>query len=293
MRGTEIILMDMDERLVNPVNAAAVKDLLPPDFPKWTGSRQTSYVAGRLILSRSLREKLGADDVGFADLDFSARGKPRLGDGFYARHNLKTRLHFNIAHSGNLIAVIFSDSETAVDLEHKKSRRNFAALSAKYYGPDERAIIAEAEGDRQERYFRNFWTGRETLVKYTSEGIWQMAKFSFTRIGTFSKEEKEDLAALAETNALHPAFLDPAAVPVLRIGPAGAPAERTQGKPSGFIGTYDYGDYSFSYYIEKGSGLAVKTCRLEETEGVLVPGEITESDIAGRLVPAVLGVVYD
>lgn len=83
-------------------------------------------------------------DLDQANIKVSAEGKPYI--------DSKT-VHFSIAHSGDILVLVFSKNLVGIDIEQEKPR-NFARLGRKY------GFVAENVLD-----FYRAWTAREALIK--------------------------------------------------------------------------------------------------------------------------------
>ena len=95
----------------------------------------------------------------------SDTGKPHI-------TNPETPLHFNISHSGDLIAcVISTHANTGIDLEKINHQRRWHDIAKHYFSPAELCYIeAKPLHLRCESFYR-IWTLKESYLKATGEGI--------------------------------------------------------------------------------------------------------------------------
>lgn len=96
-------------------------------------------------------------------------------------------LHFNLTHSGDYAAVVFSSEEVGIDLEH--FRENGGKIAARFFAEEECAYLKEHPDASS---FTRIWTRKESYVKATGQGI-KTPFPSFSTVGELVdlKETKE------------------------------------------------------------------------------------------------------
>ena len=172
---------------ITPDNTECIRELLPSDFTKWRVTRQLSYYTGRLILSRALKEIYGIGELCEGDIAAGEHGKPYFTDAFYLRWCLNERVYFNISHSRDLLCLSISNRETDVDIEAGRERKVMHELAEKHYSREEMYLLQElVTGNTTDKAvyisrFYNFWTARETLVKYGGRGLAGMGHLDFKK----------------------------------------------------------------------------------------------------------------
>lgn len=119
---------------------------------------QHRFIVGRAALRGLLSRYLCADPSSFKFM-YGSTGKPRLASG---------ELHFNVAHSGDIVALAFASGEVGVDVE-KEIPVDAVGIS--------QGILAKPEfdrlqcaSDRLSTFFR-IWTAKEAVVKAIARGI--------------------------------------------------------------------------------------------------------------------------
>ncbi|MBR1659578.1 MAG: 4'-phosphopantetheinyl transferase superfamily protein [Oscillospiraceae bacterium] len=112
------------------------------------------HEAGRRLLEYAWRERFGPAPL--PPVKAAPGGKPRFPAG--------TGLHFSISHSGPIAACAFGTAEAGLDLEEIGEGH---PLLEDMFAPEERLWLA---GGGPERFYALF-TGKESLVKLTGEGI--------------------------------------------------------------------------------------------------------------------------
>jgi 4'-phosphopantetheinyl transferase len=126
--------------------------------------RLRHFVLGRVVLRTLLGDYLdrAAATLPFRYLD---DGKPVLDDA-------DAGLHFNIAHSGDLILVGLSRTEPlGVDIEQLRPVPQLDAIARTWFTDRERAWLeARPDADRAEAFLL-LWTCREALTKAGGQGI--------------------------------------------------------------------------------------------------------------------------
>lgn len=132
-------------------------------FGEHRRSQWASLIA-RALLRRELAASLGCRPIE-VPIARSAEGKP------YAA--TPTAWHFNVAHSGDYVALAFSRSgPIGVDIEWRPRRARIDALARHYFGTHEltdwRALPRAA---RHYRFFQ-LWTLKEAIAKARGTSIW-------------------------------------------------------------------------------------------------------------------------
>jgi 4'-phosphopantetheinyl transferase len=75
--------------------------------------------------------------------------------------------HFNLSHSGRLIAVAVGDSEVGVDVEQVKPRK--VEFAKKYCSEEEQKLFTKAADFDSE--LTRLWSAKEARVKHTGSGL--------------------------------------------------------------------------------------------------------------------------
>lgn len=123
------------------------------------------FVLGRTLLRRTLGGLLGVPGAGLA-LAVDERGKPRL-----AEPHARCGLHFNLSHSGRVVALAVAAVPVGVDVEALREVANVERLARRFFSPAEAtAVLAAADGER-DRLFLRIWTRKEAYLKATGLGI--------------------------------------------------------------------------------------------------------------------------
>jgi len=118
-----------------------------------------------------LRIALGRDDFRIGK---NAYGKPYLPD--------FQEVHFNISHSGRYVIVACGDAEVGVDVQQHHGDMDLPAIAARCFTPDERQYVGENDPGQLQRFYE-IWTGKESYLKYTGEGLRRnMQSFSVLQV---------------------------------------------------------------------------------------------------------------
>ena len=75
----------------------------------------------------------------------------------------------SLSHSGPYIAVAVGKSAVGVDVERK--RKIGLAVSARWFRPEEHALLLSLPDGERPKAFLRFWTLKEAALKYTGEGL--------------------------------------------------------------------------------------------------------------------------
>ena len=124
-------------------------------FPNLT-KREIERKAGDYAL-----RKVFSDLYGITDIQINREGKPYIENCPY---------HFNLSHSGDFLLLAVGECPVGADIE--KITRILPKTLKQYFSQEEQTLV-EKEGKKT---FFEFWTKKESYVKYTGEGIKGLSK---------------------------------------------------------------------------------------------------------------------
>lgn len=113
-----------------------------------------------LLLEYGLR-RVGLEQ-GKLRFSHKSNGKPELETGT----GEQTRLHFNLSHSGNYAAAVFSDRPVGIDIEVLRTGRQ--KIAGRFFSEQEKQYLNEHWDDGS---FTKIWTRKESYLKATGEGL--------------------------------------------------------------------------------------------------------------------------
>ncbi|WP_304516729.1 4'-phosphopantetheinyl transferase family protein [Cecembia rubra] len=127
---------------------------------------RTAYIASRgmlrLFLSHYMEEK--PESIQFEYNDF---GKPFLKNGIYDK-----KLHFNLAHAGNLVLFAFtSDQEIGIDVEFIREDFSIDTIVNNYFCSQEIQEIQKLDPSAAFTLFFKFWARKEAILKAMGKGL--------------------------------------------------------------------------------------------------------------------------
>ena len=119
---------------------------------------------GYALLSRAVQTVWGEETL--PEIEKTADGKPRFSE--------NPNWHFNLSHSGELVLCALSDSPVGVDIELVRPRKE--GLPEYVLRGEDYERFHRLGGDWSAFY--TLWTERESIVKYTGEGLkaWRRAE---------------------------------------------------------------------------------------------------------------------
>ncbi len=91
-------------------------------------------------------------------IDIHEFGKPRIGD--------HEKFHYNISHSGRYVVIASGNTEVGVDVQQHSTGTDRMAIAEQCFAPDEQEYVGQSI-----RRFYEVWTGKESYLKYTGEGL--------------------------------------------------------------------------------------------------------------------------
>ncbi len=76
---------------------------------------------------------------------------------------------FNISHSGDYVVCAVSDREVGIDIEKRARAR--MEVAGRFFHEEEVARLKSLEGEEQDRLFFNYWSVKESFLKYIGTGL--------------------------------------------------------------------------------------------------------------------------
>lgn len=126
------------------------------------------FIVGRGILRYILSRYMGiaAGEIRFI---YGPHGKPSL-----QLSSASDRIHFNLAHTGNLVIYAFSRAcELGVDIEQVQSLPDLIQVARRFFAPQELATLLALPAEQQERAFYTCWVRKEAFIKASGKGLTQ------------------------------------------------------------------------------------------------------------------------
>ena len=116
-------------------------------------------IVGRAVLRCLLSRHFGVEPQGFR-FELRENGKPFLP---------QSNIHFNVSHSGEIVAIALAANEVGVDIEARHRIPEIAAIAARFFSKEE-AERVRAATDSTAEFFR-IWTMKEAVVKAVGQGL--------------------------------------------------------------------------------------------------------------------------
>ena len=111
---------------------------------------------GAGLLIEFIKEKYNIND----EIVIDKFGKP---------HFLRTKDSFNISHSGDYVVCAVSDREIGIDIEKRAKAR--MEVAGRFFHGEEVAQLKMLEEDKQDQLFFNYWSVKESFLKYIGTGL--------------------------------------------------------------------------------------------------------------------------
>jgi 4'-phosphopantetheinyl transferase len=122
------------------------------------------FAIGRAMIRALLAERLGVPGEQ-VELRLDERGRPHLLDGY-------SDLVFSISHAGDrVLCALASGLPLGVDVEPVRTIPNASALAARFFHPDETAVLARVPSDAHDRVFLTLWVRKEAYLKAIGIGL--------------------------------------------------------------------------------------------------------------------------
>jgi 4'-phosphopantetheinyl transferase len=116
-------------------------------------------IVGRAVLRHLLSRHFGVKPQALR-FELRENGKPFLP---------QSEIHFNVSHSGEIVAIALAANEVGVDIEAKRRIPEIAAIAGRFFSKDE-AERVRAATDATAEFFR-IWTMKEAVVKAVGQGL--------------------------------------------------------------------------------------------------------------------------
>lgn len=96
--------------------------------------------------------------------------KPIFKTGKYGKSHISNyeNIHFNLSHSGSMVACAISDTEVGVDVEYNDPTIDLDIAKNYFYNSEYDSII---KSDNPSNEFFNYWVLKESYMKYTGLGF--------------------------------------------------------------------------------------------------------------------------
>lgn len=78
-------------------------------------------------------------------------------------------VHFNLSHSGDYVAAVFSSAEAGIDIEQLQDAK--MAVAHRFFKTEEYRCLKECPQEEQNRLFTKLWTRKEAYIKAVGEGM--------------------------------------------------------------------------------------------------------------------------
>lgn len=106
-----------------------------------------------------LKNALGTEDFRIEKNEF---GKPYIKD--------RQDFHYNLSHSGHYVVIAYGSTEVGVDVQQHDPDVDMQVIAERCFAPDEWKYIEQSDQQILQRFYE-IWTGKESYLKYTGEGL--------------------------------------------------------------------------------------------------------------------------
>lgn len=169
---------------VLPVGPSAVDPGTEDDILKYLPRQSSNRLAAMTNASNRLRSAAGEVLARYAVSEFSGLGNAEFfietlpkGKPYVSSH---PDVHFNVSHSGDLVACAISGSDVGIDVEH--TRRVNYRIAERYFTKSEQEDLFNLNEPAREDYFFKLWTIKESYLKAIGTGLTRsLGSFSVIR----------------------------------------------------------------------------------------------------------------
>jgi 4'-phosphopantetheinyl transferase len=201
------------------------QEMLSPDELDRAGRFHFDRDRKRFITGRGLLRSILGHYLDQAprqlQFDYSAQGKPAL-----ANRSGDVPLHFNLAHSDNLMLLAVTRScAVGVDVERLRPLDDADVMAEQFFSACESSKLKELPNAKKSAAFFNLWTRKEAWLKATGEGIAE--SLNQLQVSFLADEPAHLISLCGDTQAgrnWHLCELNPAAGFVAALAVAGGGA---------------------------------------------------------------------
>jgi 4'-phosphopantetheinyl transferase len=154
-------------------------DFLPERLPQLEDSEIHLWFFAQCTATREVAQSLPLRSLladylqcspGLIQIGRDAHGKPRLLD--HPGRQVKTRLQFNLSHSGGALLVgVSREQALGVDLETPRRSRPVLELAQRYFDPVEAKALAGLAENQRAMAFLHLWSCKEAVLKALGRGL--------------------------------------------------------------------------------------------------------------------------
>lgn len=133
------------------------------------------FIASHGFMRSVLSKYLGmeANEINYIEKE---NGKPILDEETFSR----TRIHFNLSHSGNMaILAVSKNNDVGIDIEHLDRKNEWQKIIKRFFTPPEQEAIFKLPETQQQKAFFQTWTRKEAYMKVLGHGL-SLAPDKFT-----------------------------------------------------------------------------------------------------------------
>lgn len=138
-------------------------------------SLERKRMTNRFIFTRKVIGNLAGISLDGWEFSHNSHGKPAplcLVDG---KGNI-TRLHFNISHSENILALaVLMNRNIGIDVEVVRPEIDFLSVAKLHFDPESLQMLCSVQPSKISQLFYRLWTRKEALAKLEGVGIAQQS----------------------------------------------------------------------------------------------------------------------
>ncbi|SQI44442.1 4'-phosphopantetheinyl transferase psf-1 [Leminorella richardii] len=152
-----------------PPSLARLSPSILTQSEAFTPQRRCQFLTGRWLLAELMHRQFGCDQL-------PEMGEPVNGRPSFASASLPD---FNLSHSGtDLIVALAQGCRVGVDIEQNRPRKKLLALAQYSFSEEECLWLASLPESSQTDGFWQLWTLRESVLKLSAKGVWQMKQIA-------------------------------------------------------------------------------------------------------------------
>ncbi|GKX55895.1 hypothetical protein SOASR030_20070 [Leminorella grimontii] len=133
--------------------------------------RRSQFLAGRWLLAELMHHQFGCAQL------------PEMGEPVNGRPSFSTSSlpDFNLSHSGqDMMAALAQGCRVGVDIEQSRPRRKLMDLARYSFSEEECLWLTSLPENQQTDGFWRLWTLRESVLKLSAKGVWQMKQIAIS-----------------------------------------------------------------------------------------------------------------
>lgn len=154
-----------------PPSLARLPSALLAQSEAFAPKRRRQFLVGRWLLAELMHRRFGYAQL--PEMGEPVNGRPSFVD--------PSLPDFNLSHSGqDMMVAIAQGCRVGVDIEQRRPRRKLMELARYSFSEEEYLWLTSLPEEQRVDGFWRLWTLRESILKLSAKGVWQMKQMAIS-----------------------------------------------------------------------------------------------------------------